>query len=508
MIAESTIYSNGQWDDLGAPSGATSLDVDGLDDAGQVLAGAYLGSGASAAYHLFLYTSGQWTDLNVPSEVNSFYSPQINASGQVMANVMMGSGSSAANHPFLFSHGQWSDLGVPSGDLGWGIAINSSGQVVARIDTDTSTNGSQPYLYSNGQWTDLGVPSGYTDLYVDSIDSAGEVLAAGVSGNGDSFASHLLLYSGGQWLDLNNFLPAGSLGAPSWAHINANGQISVSASDGQAYLLTPQQTSSVATTTSLSVSSTNVPAGQAVTLTATVSNTGSLASITPGSVTFSGSVVLVTGMVTDSPANPRTLPAVPMPGSPANTIPGSVTFFDGSTVLGTVMLTDGTARLTTTLPVGSNNITAVYNGFTQGGLVYNPSTSAVQTVTVSSPSGSGGSTPPTEAGNPVAGPVSAPTPVGNLSLLGLGFAPGWQLDVFEVDQAGQVFAVPWLSFFEGTAQPSFVNSDVVLSNTQLFDGSLVSFLHGSNGQPYVMDVLATNTTYLAEAMADAALNHR
>jgi hypothetical protein len=165
---------------------------------------------------------------------------------------------------------------------------------------------------------------------------------------------------------------------------------------------------------------------------------------------------------------------------------------------------------TMTLPAGGYNITAQYNGFTQGGFVYNPSTSAVHTVTVSSPSGNGGSgsgTPPTEAGNPVAGPVSTPTTVGGLSLLGFGFDLGWQLDVFEVDQAGQVFAVPLLSFFEGTTHPTFLNNDVVLSNTQLFEGSLVSFLHGSNGQPYLMDLLTANTTYLTEAMADAALNH-
>jgi hypothetical protein len=48
---------------------------------------------------------------------------------------------------------------------------------------------------------------------------------------------------------------------------------------------------------------------------------------------------------------------------------------------------------------------------------------------------------------------------------------------------------------------------VILSNTQFFDGSLVSFLHGSSGQSYLMDLPTTNTTYLAEAMADAALIH-
>jgi probable HAF family extracellular repeat protein len=478
------LYSNGQWTNLGVPSGAANLNVDGLDDARQVLADGYVGSGASTTEHLFLYSNGQWTDLGPPSGAVYFSgSPSINDSGQIIATGTIGGGISAVNHVLLYSNGQWTDLGAPNGVNGgaYNAAINSSGQVVAEFSKDTFPGG-QPYLYSNGQWTNLGMPSGYTNLSIDGIDDAGEILAdtgvyaepvfpivlssfsSAIAGPNRPFptTSHALLYRGGQWIDLNNFLPPGS--NPYSAHINDNGQILVSGSDGQAYLLTPQQTTSVATTTALNVSSANVPAGQAVTLTATVSG-----------------------------------PGVVAPN-------GSVTFFDGSIALGTVLLTDGTASLTTTLPAGSNNITALYNGFALGNFIYQSSISTVQTVTVSSPSGNGGSTPPTKVGNPVAEPVSAPTPVGGLSLLGLGFAPGWQPDVFEVDQAGQVFAVPLLSFFEGTAHPTFVNNDVALSNTQLFEGSLVSFLHGSNGQPYLMDLLTTNTTYLAEAIADAALN--
>jgi hypothetical protein len=70
-------YSNGQWTDLGAPSGATSLRVDGLDDAGQVLIDASIGRGVigsvSVTDHLFLYDNGQWTDLGAPGNTNSYW---------------------------------------------------------------------------------------------------------------------------------------------------------------------------------------------------------------------------------------------------------------------------------------------------------------------------------------------------------------------------------------------------------------------------------------------------
>ena len=49
--------------------------------------------------------------------------------------------------------------------------------------------------------------------------------------------------------------------------------------------------------------------------------------------------------------------------SPAGTPTGKVTFWNGTTVLGTVTLTSGSAKYTTTkLPLGSNTITAVYGG--------------------------------------------------------------------------------------------------------------------------------------------------
>jgi hypothetical protein len=82
---------------------------------------------------------------------------------------------------------------------------------------------------------------------------------------------------------------------------------------------------------------------------------------------------------------------------------GTVTFYNGATALGTGTLTSGTLQFTTTaLPVGSNSITAAYNG--DGGVTFLPSASAAvaQVVTqASSSTAINSSANPQQPGKPV-----------------------------------------------------------------------------------------------------------
>ncbi|MEU5443275.1 Ig-like domain-containing protein, partial [Streptomyces griseofuscus] len=88
---------------------------------------------------------------------------------------------------------------------------------------------------------------------------------------------------------------------------------------------------------------------------------------TPNPSTF-GQTVTLTATVTAVP---------PGTGTPT----GTVSFYDGATLLGTSTLTGGTATLaTSSLVVGTHALTAVYNGSTN----FNPSTSPVVTQTVTS----------------------------------------------------------------------------------------------------------------------------
>jgi hypothetical protein len=99
----------------------------------------------------------------------------------------------------------------------------------------------------------------------------------------------------------------------------------------------------VATTTTLTASTASPIFGQEVTLTATVTDQG--AALEDGS--------------------------------------GSVTFYDGATVLGTVSLTHGLATLTSTdLHFGTHDLSATFMGQTDSGVHFDPSTSDVVHVTV------------------------------------------------------------------------------------------------------------------------------
>jgi len=113
--------------------------------------------------------------------------------------------------------------------------------------------------------------------------------------------------------------------------------------------------SNFAVSTSSAVSVTINPVGVATTTTLTSSTNPSLFG---QSVTFTATVA---------------------PSSGSGTPTGSVTFYDGSTALGTVTLSSKKASLkTTSVPVGSQPITAVYSGDPN----YAPSTSTVLTQTV------------------------------------------------------------------------------------------------------------------------------
>lgn len=119
-----------------------------------------------------------------------------------------------------------------------------------------------------------------------------------------------------------------------------------------------------------------------------------------------------------------TLKATVAPGSGSGTPTGSVQFFQGSTSLGTGVLTNGVATLTTTkLPVGTDPVTATYLGDT----TYGTSTSSAVSVTISkastttsltstpNPSASGQSVTLTAT---VAGPAGATTkPSGTVTFL-------------------------------------------------------------------------------------------
>jgi hypothetical protein len=97
---------------------------------------------------------------------------------------------------------------------------------------------------------------------------------------------------------------------------------------------------------------------------------------------------------------------------------------------------------------------------------------------------------PPPSGVPPAGTV---VPVGPLMLFGFGFGPGGQLDLFEVDQKGQVFALAFsFSNFENPdpANAQFLNTDMVMQNMTVTNAggfpALTGSLVGSDHQSMLM----------------------
>ncbi|WP_326608936.1 Ig-like domain repeat protein [Streptomyces scopuliridis] len=152
--------------------------------------------------------------------------------------------------------------------------------------------------------------------------------------------------------------------------------------------------------------------------------TGSTSAVDVQTVTQAGTTTALTSVPDPSVfGQPKTLTATVTAVPPgAGTPTGTVSFFDGATLLGTATLTGGVATLTTsTLSVGSHSLTAVYNGDVD----FSGSTSPVDVQTVTQ---AGTSTALTSAPDPsvfgqaktltatvTAVPPGAGTPTGTVS---------------------------------------------------------------------------------------------
>ena len=107
-------------------------------------------------------------------------------------------------------------------------------------------------------------------------------------------------------------------------------------------------------------------------------------------------------------------------------------------------------------------------------------------------------TPPTI---PLPPKTTTNTPIGSLTLFAFGFGPTG-IDLFEVDSAGDIFAVP----FMGGGAPLFLNTSLQLPIAVVGNGQLLALLEGSNGQDYIIDIVNPFNTFIEPAVL-AALTH-
>ena len=200
------------------------------------------------------------------------------------------------------------------------------------------------------------------------------------------------------------------------------------------------------------------------------------------------------------------------PATPSLTINGSENFTITVRNTGATALPADNSMLTITLSPGLKatgpltfTLAAVPAGQSQTFTVTTTAVTAglqILTATLTSSDGN----PNNVSGNAVISVVTPPptpthTPIGSLTLFAFGFGPTG-IDLFEVDGAGDIFAVPLF----GGGTPLFLNTTLQLPIAVLADGQLLALLAGSNGQDYIIDIVNPFNTFIEPAVL-AALTH-
>jgi probable HAF family extracellular repeat protein len=218
---------NGTWNGLGYVSGATNSAAFGINSSGTAVK--VVGdSGTSSWGHAFMYdvNTSTMTDLHPTSGYTASSARAVNNSGTVVGSLDAGAGIRAS-----YYNGTWNDLGTTTNSLAMGI--NAGGNMVGFMEDGSGNNNA--FLY-NGTLNNLnGLIPGATGSVAFGINTAGLVV-----GYSDVYAA--FLYDGSTMIDLNaavSNLPLGTTLSDAFA-INDAGWIVGNASNGHAYLLTPE----------------------------------------------------------------------------------------------------------------------------------------------------------------------------------------------------------------------------------------------------------------------------
>jgi probable HAF family extracellular repeat protein len=160
--------------------------------------------------HAFLYTNGMMTDLGTLQNAGYSYGTGVNDAGQVIGGSYVGVPAGALpgfyEHAFIYNNGAMTDLTPPGMLLSWAYAINNAGDIVGQLATDTPIGGGaiqetiQAAIYSNGVWTNIGqsvaVENGTSTAT--ALNNVGQVVGATTAGP--------FLYSSGALLNLSDLI--------------------------------------------------------------------------------------------------------------------------------------------------------------------------------------------------------------------------------------------------------------------------------------------------------------
>jgi len=222
--------------DLGT-LGGTSGSANGVNNSGSVVGFGNLPG--DTEHHAFLWSKGIKSDLGTLGGPNSS-AASINERGEVVGSAetstpdplgedFCGNGTNLICLPFLWQDGRMVPLSTLGGNNGFGVGINSRGQVVGDVENttpDPTCDPSitpqvlqiKPVIWRNGNIQELPTIGGDPDGSVFAINDNGQ--AVGITGDCTS-TFHAVLWNKGTPTDLGTL--RGSLLFPS--DINNRGQI-------------------------------------------------------------------------------------------------------------------------------------------------------------------------------------------------------------------------------------------------------------------------------------------
>ncbi|MGD0212493.1 MAG: hypothetical protein ABSB87_04605 [Terriglobales bacterium] len=180
------LYSDGQMIDLGtlgSPSGGQWWNsAEGINNSGVVTGYGFTSNGGLSG---FTWTNGVMTALpNLGEEWTEAYA--INNNGQVTG---ISANRKGQSHAFIANpDGTIKDLGAIGGKYGasWGFAINDSGIVVGRVDTDDGAY--LAFVYDGKKMQNLNTlvkaDPGWTLIEARGINNAGQIVCIGENNQG------------------------------------------------------------------------------------------------------------------------------------------------------------------------------------------------------------------------------------------------------------------------------------------------------------------------------------
>jgi probable HAF family extracellular repeat protein len=137
------LYQSGGMMDLGKPAASTFVQVNGMNDAGTLVATDDMGNG-------HLWKEGRWIPMNFHGKPKA-----VNRVDMVVGTFPLGAGERA----FLWASGSATELGTLGGTKSRGNSINDKGTVVGSA-TIAGDGTSHAFLYDNGDMKDLGTLGG------------------------------------------------------------------------------------------------------------------------------------------------------------------------------------------------------------------------------------------------------------------------------------------------------------------------------------------------------------